>query len=458
MAGAILSLLVIAGIIFGLFKRWQPQFILYTAGLVLLFAAIIMGVAPEALMPAKAKGTGFIFFDPFAAIGALMSNRVASLGLVIMTAGGFAKYMNTIGASRALVDWAIQPLRLIKSPYIVLAAAFLIGQALKMFIPSASGLGLMLMVTIFPVLMRLGLGPLSSTAAVACTGGIDFGPADGQAILAANTASIEVSVYFVKSLPVVFASVAAVAVSLVIVQKFMDARAGHTIEAGRAAYDESHREEVTAPKLYLLLPALPLIMLLVFSPYGISTVRINVPTVMFMSIFVAAICELVRHKADVKRVFKELMAFFEGMGAQFTAVVSLIIGGELFAQGLMAIGAVDSLISAVQSSGLHSNAMILIMTACIGVTAIIMGSGNAPFFAFAALVPKMAQGMGTTALNMIMPMQFAAGIGRMMSPITGAMIAEAGIAGISPFDLVRRTFIPMLCGMVASTLVSLMIN
>lgn len=458
MAGVIISLLVIAGIVYGLFKRWQPQFILYTAGLVLLFAAIIMGVAPESIMPAKAKATGLAIFDPFASIGALMSNRVASLGLIIMTAGGFAKYMNTIGASRALVEWAIQPLRLIRSPYIVLAAAFLIGQVLKMFIPSASGLGLMLMVTIFPVLMRLGLGPLSSTAAVACTGGIDFGPADSQAILAANTAGIEVSVYFVQSLPVVFVSVAVVAVVMVAVQKFMDARSGHNIEEARAAYAETLTEENNAPYLYLLLPALPLILLLVFSPYGISSVKLNVPTVMFMSVFVAAICELVRHKADVKRVFKELMAFFEGMGTQFTTVVSLIVGGELFAQGLMAIGSVDTLINAIQTSGLHSNAMILIMTACIGVTAIIMGSGNAPFFAFAALVPKMAEGMGTTALNMIMPMQFATGIARMMSPITGAMIAEAGIAGISPFDLVRRTFIPMLCGMIASTIVSLFVT
>lgn len=459
MLGVLISLVLVAVMIYMLLNRYQPQFVLFGGGLFLLFISIFLGVDAKALLPAKTSSMGFIWFDPFQSLMALMSNRVATLGMVIMAAGGFAKYMNTIGASRAMVDVVVQPLKLIRSPYVVLVAAFLLGQLLKMFIPSASGLGLLLMVTVFPILMRLGLGPLSSTAAVACTGGIDFGPADSQAILASRIASMDPTEYFVTVLPVILAGVAAVAVVLVVVQIWMDRKAGHTIAAGLAALPQlDEKKEEKAPVFYMILPTLPLVLLLAFSRYGIDSVKMTVVPAMFMSVFAAVLCELVRRRGDLKLVSKQFMAFFEGMGQQFTSVVSLVVAGELFAQGLMAIGAIDTMIAAVQNSGFHSVTMILIMTAFISVITIIMGSGNAAFFSFAALVPKMAEGMGLSALAMIVPLQFSSGIARMMSPISGAMIAEAGIAGISPFDLVRRTFIPMLAGMVVTTLVSIIIT
>lgn len=37
------------------------------------------------------------------------------------------------------------------------------------------------------------------------------------------------------------------------------------------------------------------------------------------------------------------------------------------------------------------------------------------------------------------PMELASGIGRSMSPIAGVVIAVAGLGGVSPVDLVKRT-------------------
>lgn len=47
-------------------------------------------------------------------------------------------------------------------------------------------------------------------------------------------------------------------------------------------------------------------------------------------------------------------------------------------------------------------------------------------------------------------MQFASGMLRAMSPVAGVIIAVAGAAGISPMAVVRRTWIPMLAGMVTT--------
>lgn len=461
MVGILISVVIVVGMIYMLIKQYQPQFVLFGGGLLLMFIALAMGAGPEMVLPAKIKATGFFGFDPFESIRALMANRAATLGLIIMSAGGFAYYMNAIGASRAMVDVVIQPLKLIKSPYLVLGGAFLVGQILKMFIPSASGLGMLLMVTVFPILRRLGLGPLSATAAIACTGGIDFGPADSQAIRAAEVAGMSPMEYFVTVLPVVFVSVAITMVVCVLWNLYMDKREGITIAQGlkdAAGLEIEDAGESRAPVFYAILPAIPLILLIIFSQYVIDSVNLSVVTAMFVSVFLAVLCELIRKKGDAKRVSKELMAFFQGMGVQFTNVVSLVVAGEVFAQGLKAIGAIDTMITAVQNSGLSDISMVLIMTTFIIIIAIIMGSGNAAFFSFAGMVPEMSKGMGISSLAMIMPLQFTSGIARIMSPISGAMIAEAGIAGISPFDLVKRTFIPMLAGAVSATIVSIMIT
>lgn len=61
---------------------------------------------------------------------------------------------------------------------------------------------------------------------------------------------------------------------------------------------------------------------------------------------------------------------------------------------------------------------------------------------------------GVSVVSVVIPMQLAAGISRTMSPITGAIVAAAGISGVSPFDVVKRTFLPMLVGLIVSTLMS----
>ncbi len=53
---------------------------------------------------------------------------------------------------------------------------------------------------------------------------------------------------------------------------------------------------------------------------------------------------------------------------------------------------------------------------------------------------------------------FTAGPARAMSPIAAVTIAVSGISGISPFELVRRTFIPMFVAAVTTTITSLIVN
>ena len=128
-------------------KKYKPQTVLFVAGGLLLAGSMIMNWGT--ILPAG-KSTGMWSFDIFELIRTLFANRLSGLGLNIMAVGGFARYMDKIGASNALVALTIRPLMLLKSPYIVMSACWVLGMFLGLAINSASGLAMLLMVTMFP--------------------------------------------------------------------------------------------------------------------------------------------------------------------------------------------------------------------------------------------------------------------------------------------------------------------
>lgn len=84
-----------------------------------------------------------------------MSNTLAGLGLTLMAIADFSAYMDHVGASYTLFKVFEKPLKMVKSPYILLLVAYFIVQFLVLFIPSHAGLALLLMVTMYPILVLL---------------------------------------------------------------------------------------------------------------------------------------------------------------------------------------------------------------------------------------------------------------------------------------------------------------
>lgn len=452
MIGIIIATIVTFFVARLIFKRYLPQAALLAGGVILMCFAIFLETG--AILNEK-NSTGLIWFDIFQFIKNTLSSRAGGLGLTIMAVAGFAKYMDHIGASTALVNIIIKPLKSLKSPYVVLALGYILGQTLNIFIPSATGLGVLLMVTLYPVLIRLGVSPLSATAMIGTAACLDLGPASGNAILAAKTAEMDVSIYFAQyQLPVAIATMATIAVLHFFVQRWFDKRDGfvpdHTNINGVKSDD---RFADMPPAIYALLPVIPFAIILSFSKLMHSSIKMDVITAMLISMFISILFELVRRR-DLKGVCSSLTTIFDGMGAIFAKVVTLIVAGEVFAGGLKQIGAIDTVISTAQASGFPTSIMIIIMTLIIAISAILMGSGNAPFFAFAALVPDVATKVSISPILMLLPMQLAAGIARSVSPITAAIVAVSGISNVSPIDVVKRTAIPMLGALIVSVVMN----
>lgn len=451
MLGLLIALVTTVVVAWLIIKRLKPQAVLFAGGIFLLAIAILMG---HPLLDEKTT-TGFVWFDIFKFIENTFSTRAGGIGLMLMTTGGFAKYMDYIGASRSLVHIAARPLSLLRSPYLLLAVSYIIGQLLNIVIPSAAGLCVLLMATMYPILVNLGVSRLSAAAVIATTPCLDLGPASATAVFAAKTSGVDVANYFVEEqIPIAIVTMAAIALSHYFIQHYFDRKDGIESKQLQAVVEKD--SETLPPAFYVILPLVPIILVLVFSKLCIASISVPVVTAMIMSVFLAMLCELIRTR-DAKAVCKSIEVFFNGMGHLFATVVSLIVAGETFAFGLTKIGAIDTIIQIAQGSGFGAVGVTLIMTLIVAAAAVIMGSGNAPFYSFGALVPNISSGLSILPISMITPMQMAASIARSASPITAAVVAVAGVADVSPVDLVKRTAIPMGIALVVSFLSAMLL-
>lgn len=441
--GIALSAIVTFWVGYMIYKKYKPQAVLFVAGFILMWFATVFGygqiIAPKA-------NTGSLFVNAFEFVRSSFSSNAANLGLNIMMTGAFAKYMEKIGASKALVRISIKPLQVLKSPYIVLAGTWIVGMCIGLCITSASGLGMLLMVTMFPVLTGLGVSRLSAACAVGSTMCLEWSPADTGNIMAAGMLNMDPVILWVHyKVPIAIVTMAIMAPVLYFTMKYYDKKDGHVVQAIEA--EAGQIEGDNAPAYYALLPIIPLFLIIAFSKLFITSIKMHIINAMLISLFVAMIVEVLRTR-DFKKICDDMQTFFDGMGLQMANVVTLIVAGQAFAKGLMATGTINTLIDGSKSLGFGPMPMMVVMCMIIFFCAIIMGSGNAPFYAFASLAPTIAAASNVSGALLLVPMQFASSIARTMSPITAVIVVCAGMGNVSPFDMAKRLSIPMVICMI----------
>ena len=437
-------------------RNYHPQTVLLVAGLTLLTLTIVF-FPEQSILYQKAKSVGWIGFDVFAFVKNSLTTQIAGIGLIIMASAGFSEYMDHIGATRAMVRLCVKPLTYFKAPYALLAAGYVLGQILHIAIPSAAGLAMLLLVTLFPLMVSIGVSKPAAAAMIGLSGFMDLGPAVGTANLAAKTAGIPTAVYFVKhQIPVAIGVMLVVTLLVYFTARYFDRKAGHLVAPQEIAPQGDNAKD-NAPAFYALIPLLPIALIVIFSPLMVAHIAMDVVTAMVIGACVGLVCELIV-KRDVQAVFKGFQAYFAGVGNAFTSIVSLLVCADVFAQGLQVLGTVNTLIGLTQEAGFGFNAMSVAMTLMVCVTGVITGSGVAAFFAFNGLAPTIAAKYGVSAVTMILPMQLMAGMGRSISPVAGVIIAVSKTAGCSPFEIVRRTSIPAIGGIVTMLILNYLLN
>lgn len=442
MAGIIFGYIMLILVGWAILKGKYAPFILFASGVAMLLFSVIFDTGT--FMPKKALPTGSDYLNIIEFIRYMFSNNLANLGLLIMTMVGFASYMTHIGANDAFVNIAIKPLSIIKSPYALVFIAFLLGKAVSMVITSAVGLGVLCLALMGPALAALGMNK-KAIAAVFVTSG------------AASAKACELSILdyvFIYKIPAALPTVLVMGIAHVFWQRYLDRKEGwipseHVGEKLVFEGEDVKRPSTTAPKLYAILPFLPMVFVVVFSQYCIDSIKLNITTLMFFCVAIAMVCEAIRWKGDIDKLGAGLKAFLQAMGKSCSGVVALVIAAGVFASGFKALGMIDAIVNFASSVGAGGLGMSILFVVITTLVTIIAGSNGASFYPLVEMVPHIAKSMGVNPVMLVLPMHQASTIARPLSPVAGVVVAIAAMCKMSPLELVKRASVPSILGLIA---------
>lgn len=435
----IIGLIAIVLVAYYIVKGYSATGVLMFGGLVLLFISVLMG---HSILPEGVKSTGSTYFDILEYVKYLLGNRGGGLGLMIMVLCGFSVYMTHLGANDVVVKLVSKPLKNIRSPYILMVFAYFLACLMSFAVSSATGLGVLLMATLFPVMVNVGISRGAAAAICASPISIILSPTSGDVVLSAEISKIPLGEFaFGTALPVSIFAILGIAVAHFFWQRYLDKKEGVQVERMNA--DEI---KTTAPNYYAILPLLPIIGVLIFDgKWGLP--NLHIVTVMVLCFIITAVVDFLR-SFNAKQTFDNLVVAYRGMADAFAGVVMLLVAAGVFAQSLSTIGFITNLIASAQSFGGSAFFMMLVLAVITILATMATGSGNAAFYAFAELIPKLATQMGVNPAFLTIPMLQASNLGRGLSPVSGVVVAVSGMGKISPFEIVKRMSVPMLVGFI----------
>lgn len=397
--------IVVIGTIYFLMKR-------YDARLVLLASGIIM---------ACLAGT------PMASLNAFAKNMTNG-GLIqaVCSVMGFAMVMRYTECDKHLINFmasGLSKVRPILIPGVVFAT-----YAVNVALPSAAGTAAAAGAIFVPLMMSAGVHPAMAAAAVKCgTYGSMLNPGLSHNPFVAKIAGISVMDVIGFHYKANIASLIIAAILITILAYYKKEHKGYKAEGleAEASFKVNY--------FYALMPILPIIILILGTTGVVPFLKMDVPQAMIIG-------ALASFLATRKNPVKMSNAFFDGMGKAYGEILGIIIAAGVFVSGMTAMG----LVKAFTTAMLNNPAIVKICAAAGPfILGLVTGSGDAAAFAFNEAVTPHAQEFGMSAVQMGSMAMLGGTLGRTMSPIAGATIIIAGIAGVNPMEVAKRNFLPM---------------
>jgi DcuC family C4-dicarboxylate transporter len=399
--GGIIVLLTFAAIV----KRYETRMVLFLSGLVM---AAVSG-------------------KPLEAINAFSTAMVnGGLVPVICTVMGFAFVMKWTKCDSHLVHLlagGLTKFRAILIPGTVIVT-FLINIAL----PSAAGCSAAVGAIMIPALMGAGVHPaIAGSAVLAGTWGSVLSPGATHNPFVAKLANVDVMTVIATLTPAALAGVVVVALALTVVAVIRKEHMGY-----EAAVDvnSSEHSEFKVNYLKAIVPVVPLVLLVLGSKQiGVLPV-ISVPQAMIFGVILGFFVTWTNPQDISKQ-------FFTGMGEAYGNVMGIIIAAAVFTKGMELIGLTGALIEAMK----HSE-QIAKIAATFGpfVIAVLSGSGDAATLAFNGAITPHAKQFGYGIIEMGSQAQIVGALGRSMSPVAGAAIVCAQLAGVNTLEITKRNW------------------
>lgn len=406
------ALLTVLVTIYALIKRYETRFVLLAAG----FAMAFFSLKP------------MIAFQQFDA-----SMTKSSLIIAICSAMGFAATISLTKCDVHLVALLTRPLR--KLGVFLLPACMVVTSFCAVAIPSTAGLCAAVGPSLIPILIRAGFKPAIAAAAIVCsTTPALLNPGVAHNVFIAKLADMEVMAFITKFfMPITGFSIAIILGLTIICFLYRDYKKPlkTDIEAVQETQASNLPEKVNI--FYAIAPLIPVAILLYVSLY--TTMKMSVATAMLIGTAYA----LIITRSNPAEVTKK---FFEGMGKGYGSILGIIIAAGVFAAGLKAAGVVDMLVEALTSANHLARIGGAFGPYLMGV---LTGSGDAAAFAFNEAVTPNAAKFGLQIADLGWLAVICGSFGRLSSPLAGGVILVAGMAGVNPMEVVKRSAPIMLC-------------
>ena len=414
----IIGALVVLGVIYLLLKRHESRMVLIAAGILMC----IIGGKPMAALDAFAKS---------------MTN--AGLITSVCSCMGFAWCMKYTGCDKHLVVAIGKVLK--KMGFLLIPGATLATFVVNIAIPSAAGCSAAVGVIFIPILMAAGVHPAMAAAAVKSgTYGSMLNPGLVHNGVIAKLAGTQITDVIGNHMMATVAGVIVAAVVLTVIAIVLKENKGYVPE-GSVVDDDSF----SVNPLYAIMPLIPVIILLLGSTKVVPMLKMGVPHAMIIGAILAL-------AATRKSPVELTKSFFNGMGDAYANIIGIIISVGVFVAGLKALGLIKALIAWM----LNSTGIVKI-AATFGpfLLALISGSGDAATVAFNEAVTPHAAEFGISTMNMGSIAALGGTLGRTISPIAGATIICAGIAGVDPMEVCKRNALGIVCALLVGMVILL---
>ena len=140
------------------------------------------------------------------------------------------------------------------------------------------------------------------------------------------------------------------------------------------------------------------------------------------------------------------------MGNGYGEILGIIISVGVFVSGMKAMGLVAAFLKAMISSD-----GLIKIAAAFGpfILGMISGSGDAATVAFNESITPHAAQFGISIIDMGSIAALGGTLGRTMSPIAGATIICAGIAGCNPIEVAKRNALGVTLALIVGMMILL---
>ncbi len=455
------TLALVVFMIFGLVKKYNTTLLLY-------FISIISLTLFWSFKPLSGDSviTGNALLDALETVAAQMYLYMKIIGMTLLPILGYSVYCSHIKASPLMVKIVTSPLKKLKNPYIAgMMIAFLISGFLRMAVPTASAIAILLLGSLYPVMVEMGISKTSAAAIILMAVTYDWSPADTSSVTAISVATgeafgtpvLSVTEYFTKYQLGKFIFPFAIIVTACVMpftNRYFDKKEGFFDNKEANANVDMQKIDLSGvPKFYAIFPLLPLIILIGMSMLNIK-MTYSTFAAAFISLLIVLLCETIKKKS-LKDAFKTLDEFLNGM---CSGIKTVLMGGASgsFAKALGTYGGLILIYKYISALGLGGWPVYIIILMFAVLLGFATGGVSTAHAVFAPLMPGIAQTCGVDLMKVLIPFQELTGHFRAFSPLAPVSIMVSSMTGIDVLKLNKRCVIPTLVSLIATFVASLL--